>query len=342
MFKACRRLWAQGPATGPLSEALRAGDRRALGRALTLVESVKPEHQREAAELLSELAPYLTGRDTYRISISGPPGAGKSCFIDEIGTYLVSKGLKVAVMAVDPSSLLTGGSLLGDKTRMERLSKEDAAFVRPSPSRGTLGGVTTNSYESILLCEAAGYDVMLIETVGVGQSEVAVAELSDVFLLLLPPASGDELQGMKKGIVEVADFICITKADGDTYDSAMRSQASYAAAVRLLYGQRDSVWEPEVLAVSNTNAKSVAAVWDRLVHFKSTMQENNVFHEKRRQQRKQHLWKHLQAEIVDRLKRWPKLRNDVIRLERDVVAGLATPRSACYKIIDSCFPNMRP
>src|SRR6478609_2732879 len=215
-----------------LADAVRAGDRRSLARAITLVESTRPDHREETAALLDELMP-ATGGAT-RVGISGAPGAGKSTFIEALGLHLVDDGRRVAVLAVDPSSARGGGSILGDKTRMEQLSRSPHAFIRPSPSKGTLGGVARRTREALLVCEAAGFDVVLVETVGVGQSEVAVAGLVDLFLLLLAPGAGDELQGVKRGIVELADLIVVNKADGDLVDLARHTAADYAHALHLV------------------------------------------------------------------------------------------------------------
>ncbi|MGR3344149.1 MAG: methylmalonyl Co-A mutase-associated GTPase MeaB, partial [Paracoccaceae bacterium] len=215
-----------------LASKLIAGDRRALARAITLVESARPDHRAEAAALLE--AARSTGAQSLRVGMSGTPGVGKSTFIEAFGMMLCGQGLRVAVLAVDPSSTRSGGSILGDKTRMERLAREPNAFIRPSPSQTELGGVARRSREAVSLCEAAGYDVVLIETVGVGQSETMVAEMSDLFVLLLAPAGGDELQGVKRGIMEIADLILVNKADGDLKAAAMRTCADYTGALRLL------------------------------------------------------------------------------------------------------------
>jgi LAO/AO transport system kinase len=216
----------------PRIAALLAGERRALARAITLVESTRPDHREQAEALIEAILPHAG--NSIRLGISGVPGVGKSTFIEAFGLHLIAAGRRVAVLAVDPSSRRTGGSILGDKTRMEALSRHDQAFIRPSPSRGTLGGVTRRTRESILLCEAAGFDVILVETVGVGQSETAVADMVDLFCLLLLPSAGDELQGIKKGIVELAELILVNKADGDTRKAAHQAVADYRAALRLL------------------------------------------------------------------------------------------------------------
>ncbi len=241
---------------------IRAGDRRALARAITLVESARADHRAEALALLDALRP---GPQALRIGLSGTPGVGKSTFIEAFGLMLTGLGLKVAVLAVDPSSARSGGSILGDKTRMERLSREPLAFIRPSPSQTQLGGVARRTREAVALCEAAGFDVVLIETVGVGQSETVVAELSDLFLLLLAPAGGDELQGVKRGIMEMADLILVNKADGDLKPAAMRTVADYSGALHLLRRRpQDPKGFPKALPVSALAEEGLAQAWTEM------------------------------------------------------------------------------
>ena len=243
-----------------LAERLLAGDRRALARAITLVESGRTDHRADATRLLDRVG--RSGRQALRIGLSGTPGVGKSSFIEAFGTFLTAQGLKVAVLAVDPSSARSGGSILGDKTRMERLSRDPLAFIRPSPSQSQLGGVARRTREAVALCEAAGFDVVLIETVGVGQSETVVAELSDLFLLLLAPAGGDELQGVKRGIMEMADLILVNKADGELKPAAMRTVADYAGALHLLRRRpQDPAGFPKALPVSALEAEGLAQAW---------------------------------------------------------------------------------
>jgi len=238
---------------------IRSGDRRALARAITLVESARPDHRAEALALIDALRP---AREALRIGLSGTPGVGKSTFIEAFGLMLTGQGLKVAVLAVDPSSARSGGSILGDKTRMERLSRDPLAFIRPSPSQSQLGGVARRTREAVALCEAAGFDVVLIETVGVGQSETVVAELSDLFLLLLAPAGGDELQGVKRGIMEMADLILVNKADGELKPAALRTVADYAGALHLLRRRpQDPPGFPKALPVSALEAEGLAQAW---------------------------------------------------------------------------------
>lgn len=253
-------MTVHSPATD-LAPAILNGDRRALARAITLVESGRADHRAQAAALLERLA--VAGRQALRIGLSGTPGVGKSTFIEAFGMMLTAQGLKVAVLAVDPSSARSGGSILGDKTRMERLSRDPNAFIRPSPSQAHLGGVARRTREAVSLCEAAGYDVVLIETVGVGQSETLVADMSDLFILLLAPAGGDELQGVKRGIMEMADLILVNKADGDLKPAAMRTVADYAGALRLLRKRpQDPAGFPKALPVSALAEEGLKAAWD--------------------------------------------------------------------------------
>ncbi|MFN6006868.1 MAG: methylmalonyl Co-A mutase-associated GTPase MeaB [Paracoccaceae bacterium] len=244
------------------AKLIRAGDRRALARAITLVESARPDHRAEALALLAALC---DGPQALRVGLSGTPGVGKSTFIETFGLMLTGQGLKVAVLAVDPSSARSGGSILGDKTRMERLSRDPLAFIRPSPSQTQLGGVARRTREAVALCEAAGFDVVLIETVGVGQSETVVAELSDLVLLLLAPAGGDELQGVKRGIMEMADLILVNKADGDLKPAAMRTVADYSGALQLLrHRPQDPPGFPKALPVSAVSADGLPRAWDEM------------------------------------------------------------------------------
>lgn len=244
------------------AERIRAGERRALARAITLVESGRADHRAQATELLATLG---SGREALRIGLSGTPGVGKSTFIESFGLMLTGQGKRVAVLAVDPSSARSGGSILGDKTRMDLLSRDPNAFIRPSPSQTHLGGVARRTREAVALCEAAGYDVVLIETVGVGQSETVVAQMSDLFLLLLAPAGGDELQGVKRGIMEMADLIVVNKADGDLKAAAMRTRADYSGALRLLRKRpQDPEGYPRAMTVSALEERGLPEVWEAL------------------------------------------------------------------------------
>ncbi len=266
-----------------LATRVQAGERRALARAITLVESGRADHRAQAGALLDILAP--AGRQALRIGLSGTPGVGKSTFIEAFGMFLIEQGLKVAVLAVDPSSARSGGSILGDKTRMERLSREKNAFIRPSPSQSQLGGVARRTREAVALCEAAGFDVVLIETVGVGQSETMVAEMSDLFLLLLAPAGGDELQGVKRGIMEIADLILVNKADGELKSTAMRTCADYAGALRLL---RKRAYDPDdfpkAMTVSAVTQDGLPAAWDAIQTLIAWRREHGHWTKRREQQ----------------------------------------------------------
>ncbi|MGQ0673690.1 MAG: methylmalonyl Co-A mutase-associated GTPase MeaB [Hyphomicrobium sp.] len=260
---------------------VRAGDRSMLGRAITLVESSKPEHGRLATALLQELLPATGG--AIRLGITGVPGVGKSTTIDQLGINLVEAGHKVAVLAVDPTSKRTGGSILGDKTRMSRLALSDRAFIRPSPTSGTLGGVTRKTRETMALVEAAGFDVIIVETVGVGQSEVAVADMVDFFLVLLLAGGGDDLQGIKKGIIELADMIAINKADGDNVTRAERAAGEYRGALQI-FTPRDAEWMPPVLTISGQSNKGLDTLWNKIVEHRQRLTASGTFAERRQRQ----------------------------------------------------------
>jgi LAO/AO transport system kinase len=269
--------------TTELSEKILNGDRRALARAITLVESGRSDHRNQASALLAELAGHK--RQSLRIGLSGTPGVGKSTFIESFGMFLISQGLRVAVLAVDPSSTRSGGSILGDKTRMERLSRERSAFIRPSPSQSHLGGVARRTREAVALCEASGFDVVLIETVGVGQSETVVAEMSDLFLLLLAPAGGDELQGVKRGIMEMADLILVNKADGPLKSTAIRTCADYAGALRLLRKRpQDPEGYPRAMTVSAVEELGLADAWGEMNTLINWRRENGHWERRRAEQ----------------------------------------------------------
>ncbi len=249
--------------TADLANAVAAGDRRALARAVTLIESTRADHRAMALDLIDRLA--RTGRQALRIGLSGTPGVGKSTFVEAFGLHLTGQGLRVAVLAVDPSSARTGGSILGDKTRMDRLARDPAAYIRPSPARSELGGVARRTHEVVALMEGAGFDVVIVETVGVGQSETLVAGMSDIFVLLLAPAGGDELQGVKRGIMEVADLILVNKADGDLAAAAERTRADYAGALRLLRRRpQDPDGFPQARCVSALTGREIAEAWQAM------------------------------------------------------------------------------
>ncbi|MFJ3821427.1 methylmalonyl Co-A mutase-associated GTPase MeaB [Streptomyces nodosus] len=308
------------------------GKRAIVARAITLVESTRPQHRVLAQELLTTLLPH-SGR-ARRIGISGVPGVGKSTFIDAFGTMLTSLGHRVAVLAVDPSSSRTGGSILGDKTRMERLAVDPAAFVRPSPSAGTLGGVAKATRESIVVMEAAGYDVILVETVGVGQSETAVANMVDSFLLLTLARTGDQLQGIKKGVLELADVISVNKADGPHERDARAAARELAGALRLMHG-RDAFWTPPVLSCSARESSGLDAVWERLEQHRTLLDSTGRLAAKRREQQVDWTWNMVRDELLSRLHADPAVRALAPTLEKQVMNGELTPTLAAEHILNA-------
>jgi LAO/AO transport system kinase len=314
-----------------LVERILAGDRRALARAITLIESRRPEHQEQAERLLGSLLP-ATGR-AVRLGISGTPGAGKSSFIEAFGTHLIEQGHRVAVLAVDPSSRRSGGSILGDKTRMQRLAQAPQAFIRPSPAGGTLGGVARRTREAALACEAAGFDVTVIETMGVGQSEIAVADMVDTFLLLLAPGGGDELQGIKRGIVELADLVLINKADGELHAAARRAQADYQAALQLLRPGRAG-WMPEVLACSAREGSGIAEVWQAVQRHRRALEDaDQGLAAKRRGQRRSWLREEVQAGLIEALRADPATGALLAELEEVVADGRMLAPAAARALV---------
>jgi LAO/AO transport system kinase len=314
-----------------LADAVRAGDRRSLAQAITLVESTRADHRDEAAALLDELLPSTDG--TTRVGISGAPGAGKSTFIEALGLNLVDAGHEVAVLAVDPSSTLGGGSILGDKTRMEQLSRAPHAFIRPSPSGGTLGGVARRTREAILVCEAAGFDVVLVETVGVGQSEVAVAGMVDVFLLLLAPGAGDELQGVKRGIVELADLVVVNKADGALTDLARYTASDYGHALHLLRPHTEG-WSARVLTCSALQGVGIDEVWTVVEEFMTAARASGGLSRRRGEQAREWMWSEVSETLLERLRSDAWVRADLDTVEADVVAGRTSPTAAARRLLD--------
>ncbi len=314
-----------------LATRILAGERRALARAITLVESGRADHRAEALVLFDRLKGH--GREALRIGLSGTPGVGKSTFIETFGMMLTAQGLKVAVLAVDPSSARSGGSILGDKTRMERLSRDPNAFIRPSPSQSHLGGVARRTREAIDLCEAAGFDVVLIETVGVGQSETVVAEMSDLFLLLLAPAGGDELQGVKRGIMEMADIILVNKADGDLKATATRTCADYAGALRLLRKRpQDPEGFPKAMTVSALEDTGLAKAWEEMRSLADWRREHGHFAARRAEQARFWFEAELKQSLLARLEREP-LKGLVRALGRAVEDGTKTPSQAADEVL---------
>ncbi|MFG2725408.1 methylmalonyl Co-A mutase-associated GTPase MeaB [Streptomyces canus] len=308
------------------------GKRAIVARAITLVESTHPRHRSQAQELLTELLPH-SGR-ARRIGVSGVPGVGKSTFIDAFGTMLTSLGHRVAVLAVDPSSSRTGGSILGDKTRMERLAVDPAAFVRPSPSAGTLGGVAKATRESMVVMEAAGYDVILVETVGVGQSETAVADMVDSFLLLSLARTGDQLQGIKKGVLELADVIAVNKADGPHERDARAAARELAGALRLMHG-KDAFWTPPVLSCSARESTGLDVVWERLEQHRTLLDSAGRLTAKRRDQQVGWAWAMVRDELLGRLHADPAVRSLAPDLEQQVREGRLTATLAAERILEA-------
>jgi LAO/AO transport system kinase len=325
----------RGPVPAPdtleLIDGIAAGDRRALARGITLVESTRPDHRVEAAALLDALLGRTGG--ALRVGISGPPGVGKSTFIEAFGRRLTGAGHRIAVLAVDPSSVRTGGSILGDKTRMETLARDPGAFIRPSPSGGELGGVARRTREALLLCEAAGFDVVLVETVGVGQSELAVADLADLFVLLASPSGGDDLQGIKRGIMELADLVVVTKADGDLATAANHAAADLRRAIHLLRPKHEGL-TTETLLVSSTEGTGVDEVWDHLTAAHAHLDRTGQLARLRARQAKAWLWDEIGAGLTDRFRADPRVAPDLARLEDGVVAGDVAPTAAAQQLLD--------
>ncbi|MBI2711137.1 MAG: methylmalonyl Co-A mutase-associated GTPase MeaB [Actinobacteria bacterium] len=315
----------------PDAEAVAAGDRRALARAITLVESMREDDRRAAEALLEALLPRAGG--AVRLGISGPPGVGKSTFIEAFGTHLTGAGHRVAVLAVDPTSSRSGGSILGDKTRMEALARDPGAFIRPSPSGGELGGVARRTGEALLLCEAAGFDVVLVETVGVGQSEVAVADLTDLFVLLASPTGGDDLQGIKRGVMELADIVIVTKADGDLAPAARHAAADLRHAISLLRPKHPGI-EAEVLLASSLTGAGVAEAWEAVRSLHERLRSSGRLDEIRAEQADAWLWSEVRAGLVERFRRRPTVAAAVARLEADVRAGTVAPSVAARRLLD--------
>ncbi|NIC43528.1 methylmalonyl Co-A mutase-associated GTPase MeaB [Aquabacterium sp. A08] len=327
-----------------------AVQRRAMAKAITLLESTRADHRALADELLTALLPH-TGR-ALRLGISGVPGVGKSTFIEALGLYLIAQGHRVAVLAVDPSSSVSGGSILGDKTRMEHLSVHERAYIRPSPSSGTLGGVAEKTREAMLVCEAAGYDVVIVETVGVGQSETAVANMTDMFCLLQLPNAGDELQAIKKGVIELADLVVINKADIDPH-AATRAQAQIQSSLRLL-GQHgnpehahhdEALWHPTVVQISALNNRGVDGFWAQVGEFRRLQGANGRFDAKRQRQAQAWMWERIDAGLRDAFRHHPATQARLPALSADVLAGRMVASTAARELLNAFLPavtHLRP
>ncbi|KAI8873476.1 argK protein [Ramicandelaber brevisporus] len=370
------------PTVQQLAAGILAGNRTQLARAITLIESTRPEHRLQAQELLATLqhtrssegaAAAVTAsssepvnspraasqamlqqdltlnaqkqqrqiqlrRPPMRIGLSGSPGVGKSTFIESFGLNIVGLGHKVSVLAVDPSSSRTGGSILGDKTRMPELSLHDNAYIRPSPSCGSLGGVARRTSEALMLCEAAGYDVGLIETVGVGQSETAVADMVDMFVLLVPPAGGDELQGIKKGIMELADLVVVTKADGHLSTAAREARIEYTSALKYMQ-PRFSAWRPKVVGVSAKTGEGLDKVWGHIGEFYKAMMDSGELTQLRNRQLQTWMWREVREGLVDRLKRDPVASEELKMMEKRVLERVETPWRAADHVLAAFMNN---
>ncbi|SFO94883.1 LAO/AO transport system kinase [Geodermatophilus dictyosporus] len=326
------------PDVPALVEGVLGGDRRSLARAITLVESRRADHRERAQELLVELLPHAGS--ARRVGISGVPGVGKSTFIDQLGVDLTAQGHRVAVLAVDPSSARSGGSILGDKTRMARLSVDPHAFIRPAPTAGTLGGVAQATRESMVVVEAAGHDVVLVETVGVGQSEVTVAEMVDSFLFLTLARTGDQLQGIKRGILEIADVIAVNKADGPAAGDARKAARELAGAIRMLRGHTE--WDVPVLTCAGLTGDGLAEVWAKVVEHQDRARASGAFDERRRAQQVRWTWQLVRDGLEHRLRAHPAVRAGAPELEKAVLAGELTPALAAQQLLETFLTDPDP
>lgn len=325
-------------------EDILAGNRRSLARAITLIESTRRSDLAVAEALLTSLLPH-TGK-AFRIGISGAPGAGKSTFVEALGTFLIGHGHRVAVLAVDPTSPRSGGSILGDKTRMERLARDPHAFIRPSPSGPTLGGVARRTCESVLLVEAAGFDVVLVETVGVGQSETAVAEMVDLLVLLVSPGGGDELQGIKRGITELADLVLVTKADGDLLDAATRAASDYVTALHLLRPKYADI-PVRAIKVSALENRGIQEAWSAIRVYRERLEDLGHLRRLREEQVKRWFWSEVQAALSEAIASDPRAEREAGRVEGDVIAGRVLPHAAARRLLATVLgwldgPNCAP
>jgi len=316
-------------------DAIRKADRRAIARTITLLESTRPDQAALGQAILEDLVSYTGG--SIRVGITGPPGVGKSVFIEALGLYLIEQGYTVAVLAVDPSSPVTGGSILGDKTRMERLARAERAFIRPSPSSGSLGGVANRTREAMLVCEGAGYEVVLVETVGIGQSEVAVRSMVDFFLVLLQPGAGDELQGIKKGALEIADALVVNKADGDNIAAARRTQTEHRQAVALLRPHSPH-WRRRVLAVSSLEVRGIDEVWSTILEHKAVLEASGERQARRREQARAWMWSLVEDGLRQAFRSNEAVAGRIDELERDVESLKTTPAAAARALLEA-FKN---
>ena len=320
------------PSTADLIAGVLSGDRALLARAITLIESNRPEHHQQAQDVLQGVLPR-TG-DAVRVGITGVPGVGKSTFVEALGDHLVTAGHRVAVLAVDPTSSVRGGSILGDKTRMTTLAAHPSAFIRPSPTQGSLGGVHRKTRETMLLCEAAGFDTILVETVGVGQSETVVAQMVDTFLVLMLAGAGDELQGIKKGILEIVDVLAINKADGDNLTAARNARREYTRALHLI-PPHDAPWTPPVLTCSGLHRDGVTQVWDTILAHRDTLTTTGHFQRRRAHQQTRWMWDLTEQELLAHLHTHPPLRTLAATLEQELLAHTTTPTRAAERLIEA-------
>ncbi|MCP4934535.1 MAG: methylmalonyl Co-A mutase-associated GTPase MeaB [bacterium] len=316
----------------PLANGILSGNRRALSKAITLVESTRSDHRQQADDLLARLMPH-TG-NSFRIGITGSPGVGKSTFIEAIGETIIARGQKLAVLAIDPSSARSGGSILGDKTRMESLTQNERAYIRPTPAGKTLGGVARRSFETMLLCEATGFDVVMVETVGVGQSETRVADMTDMFLLLLSPGGGDELQGIKRGIIELADLLIVNKADGTQEALAKKTASDYRNALKLLR-PRHATWSPPVATCSALEGTGIADLWNSISKYRQFVENNDVHDPQRRKQMRTWMWSQISEGLIEALYKEKTMADLISKTEENVYEGRLPASTAANRLLQT-------
>ena len=325
-----------------ITQCTGAPQRRAIAKAVTLLESTRSDHRAQADELLTALLPH-TGK-ALRLGISGVPGVGKSTFIETLGMYLIDEGHRVAVLTIDPSSTVSGGSILGDKTRMEKLSVHERAYIRPSPSSGALGGVAEKTREAMLVCEAAGYDIVIVETVGVGQSETAVAGMTDMFVLMQLPNAGDDLQAIKKGVMELADLVLINKADIDA-NAAQRAQLQIASALQLLglfASHSETVWHPRALQISALKGQGVEVFWKAVTEFRTLQLANGKWLARRQQQALAWMWERIDAGLKQAFQQNAEVKVLLPQLTQDVLTGRMPPSAAARQLLNACHTGLDP